>query len=79
MQRGGQQQRSTWYKPRDEMNKRRSRANCGSAHHHLADCITYKQGMKSWGYAPDKEDMSLTDEHEFYSGLIIQVGAMCFF
>ena len=39
---GNQPQRSSWYKPRDDMNKRRSCANCGSADHHLADYTTYK-------------------------------------
>ena len=58
MQGGSQPQRSSWYKPRDDMDKRRSCANCGSADHHVADCTTYKQGMKSLGYAPDEEDMS---------------------
>ena len=61
------------------MDKRRSCANCGSADHHVADCTTYKQGMKSLGYAPDEEDMSQMEEHEFYSGLIIKTGASCFF
>ena len=46
---GGQPQRSSWYKPRDDMDKRRSSANCGSADHHVGDCTTYKQGMKSLG------------------------------
>ena len=72
---GGQPQRSSWYKPRDDMDKRRSCANCGSADHHVADCTTYKQGMKSLGYAPDEEDMSQMEEHEYYSGLIIKIGA----
>ena len=31
------------------------------------------------GYAPDEEDMSQMEEHEFYSGLIIKIGARCFF
>ena len=35
--------------------------------------------MKSLGYAPDEEDMSQMEEHEFYSGLIIKIGARCFF
>ena len=52
---------------------------CGSADHHVVDCTTYKQGMKSLGYAPDKEDISQTEEHEFYSGFIIKIGARCFF
>ena len=76
---GNQPQRSSWYKPRDVMDKRRSCANCGSADHHVADCTTYKQGMKSLGYAPDEEGMSQMEEHEFYSGLIIKIGARCFF
>ena len=79
MQGGGKQQRSSWYKPRDDMDKRRSCTNRGPADHHVADCTTYKQGMKSLGYALDEEDMSQTEEHEIYSGLIIKIGAMCFF
>ena len=35
--------------------------------------------MKSLGCAPDEEDMSQMEEHEFYSGLIIKIGARCFF
>ena len=50
-----------------------------SADHHVADCTTNKQGMKSLGYALDEEDMTQTEEHEFYSGLIIKIGARCFF
>ena len=79
MQGGSQPQRSSWYKPRDDMDKRRSCANCGSADYHVADCLTCKQGMKSLGYAPDEEDMSQAEEHEFYNGLIIKIGARCFF
>ena len=79
MQGGSQPQRSSWYKTRDDMDKRRSCANCGSTDHHVADCTTYKQGMKSLGYAPDEEDMSQMEEHEYYSGLIIKIGARCFF
>ena len=79
MQGRSQPQRSSWYKPRDDIGKRRTCANCGSADHHAADCTTYKQGMKSLGYATDEEDMSQIEEHEFYSGLIIKIGARCFF
>ena len=35
--------------------------------------------MKSPGYAPDEKDMSRMEENEFYSGLIIKIGARCFF
>ena len=79
MQGWSQPQRSSWYKPRHDMDKRRSCANCGSTDHHVADCTTYKQGTKSLGYAPDEEDMSQMEEHEYYSGLIVKIGAKCFF
>ena len=35
--------------------------------------------MKSLGYTPDEEDMSQMEEQNFYSGLIIKIGARCFF
>ena len=35
--------------------------------------------MKSLGYALDEEDMSQMEEHEYYSGSIIKIGARCFF
>ena len=73
-----QQQMSSWYKPRDDMDKRRSCVNCGSADHHVADCTTYKQGMRSLGFTPDEEDMSQVEEHKSYSGLIIEIGVRCF-
>ena len=63
--------------PEEMRQKSREYIN-GSTDHHVADCTTYKQGMKNLGYA-DGEDMSQTEEHEFYSGLIIKVGARCFF
>ena len=44
----------------------------------MADCTTYKQGMKILEYAPDEEDMSQTEKHEFYSDSIIKIGARCF-
>ena len=76
---GSQLQRSSWYNHRYDMDKHRSCANCGSADHHVADFTTYKQGMKSLGYAPEEDDMSQTEEHKFYSGLIFKIGARCFF
>ena len=35
--------------------------------------------MKSLDYAPDEENMSQTEEHDLYRGLIIKIGARCFF
>ena len=67
LQGGSQAQRSSRYKLRDDMDKRRFCANCGSADHHVAHCTTYKQGMKNLGYAPEEEDMNHTEEREFYS------------
>ena len=40
---------SSWYKPRDDMDKRRSCANCGSMDHHVSACSAYKQNMKAIG------------------------------
>ena len=44
----------------------------------MADCTIYNQGMKGLGYAPEEEDINQTEEHQFYSGLIIKIGARCF-
>ena len=74
-----QQQMSTCYKPRDDMNKRRSCANCGSAEHHLDDCTSYKQGMKSLRCTPHEDDINQMKEHEFFSGLMMKIDARCFF
>ena len=38
----------------------------------------FGSGMKGH-QAPDEEDTSQMEEHEFYSGLIIKIGARCFF
>ena len=56
-----------------------AKAMCKSADHHVADCTTYKQGMNSLRYTPDEDDMSQMEEHEFCSGLVIKIGAKCFF
>ena len=64
LEKASQQKRSTWKKPRDDMDKRRSCANCGSADHHLAGCTSYKQEIKSLGYATDEVDMCQMEEHE---------------
>ena len=41
---------SSWYRPRNDMDKRRSCANCGSMDHHVSACSAYKQNMKVIGY-----------------------------
>ena len=60
------------------MDKRRSCANCGSVDHHVADCISYKQGLKSLRYAPDETGIHQMEELEFYSSLLIKIGARSF-
>ena len=60
------------------MDRCMSCANCGSMDHHVADCTTYKQGMKNLRYAPEEEDMNQTEEHQLYRGLIIKIGARFF-
>ena len=47
---GPANQGNNWYKPRDNMDKRRSCANCSSTDHHVSACPTYKQGMKAIGF-----------------------------
>ena len=44
---------SSWYRTRDEMDKKRSCASCGSMDHHFLACSTYKQNMKMIGYFLD--------------------------
>ena len=50
---------SSWYRSRDDMDKRRSFANCGSMDHHVSTCSAYKQNMKAIGYFLD--DVDATD------------------
>ena len=69
-------QRSTWYKPKNDLDKRRLCANCRLADHHVADCTSYKQGMKSLEYTPDEDAMNQLDELEFYSGFLFKIGAL---
>ena len=44
---GPANQGNNWYKPRDNMDKRRSCANCSSTDHHVSAYPTHKQGMKA--------------------------------
>ena len=53
---------SSWYKPRDDMDKRRSCANSGSMDHHVSACSVYKQNMKAIVYFLDDVDTKSTLE-----------------
>ena len=70
---------SSWYKPRDEMDKRRSCANCGSMDHHVSACSAYKQNMKAIGYFLEDVDATDEDHEEYVRGLIVKYGPRCFF
>ena len=72
-------QGNNWYKPRDDMDKRRSCANCSSTDHHVSACPTYKQGMKAIGFSLEDEDASELDHEDFMRGVIAKFGPRCFF
>ena len=62
---------SSWYRPRVDMDKRRSCANFGSIDHHVSACSTYKLNMKAI-----VDDVNATDEEhgEYVKGLIMKYG-----
>ena len=76
---GPANQGNNWYKPRDDMEKRRSCANCSSTDHHVSACPTYKQGMKAIGFSLEDEDASEVDHEDFMRGVIAKFGPRCFF
>ena len=76
---GPANQGNNWYKPRDDMDKRRSCANCSLTDHHVSACPTYKQGMKAIGLSLEDEDASEVDHEDFMRGVIAKFGPRCFF
>ena len=76
---GPANQGNNWYKPRDDMDKRRSCANCSSTDHHVSACPNYKQGMKAIGLSLEDEDASELDHEDFMRGVIAKFGPRCFF
>ena len=76
---GPANQGNNWYKPSDDMDKRRSCANCSSTDHHVSACPTYKQGMKAIGLSLEDKDASEVDHEDFMRGVIAKFGARCFF
>ena len=76
---GPANQGNNWYKPRDDMDKRRSCANCSSTDHHVSACPTYKQSMKAIGFSLEDEDASELDHEDFMRGVIAKFGPKCFF
>ena len=76
---GPANQGNNWYKPRDDMDKRRSCANCSSTDHHVSACPAYKQGMKAIGFSLEDEGASKLDHEDFMRGVIAKFGPRCFF
>ena len=76
---GPANQGNNWYKPWDDMDKRRSCANCSSTDHLVSACPTYKQGMKAIGFSLGDEDASKLDHEDFMRGVIAKFGPRCFF
>ena len=76
---GPANQGNNWYKPRDDMDKRRSCANCSSTDHHVSACPAYKQGMKAIGFILEDEDASELDHEDFMREVIAKFGPRCFF
>ena len=76
---GPANQGNNWYKPMDDMDKRRSCANCSSTDHHVSACPTYKQGMKAIDCSLVDEDASEVDHEDFMRGVIAKFGPRCFF
>ena len=72
-------QGNNWCKPRNDLDKRRSCANCSSKDHHVSACQTYKQGMKAISFSLDDEDASEVDHEDIMRGVIAKFGPRCFF
>ena len=58
-------QGNNWYKPSDDMDKRRSCAKCSLTDHHVSARPTYKQGMKAISFSLEDEDASEVDHEDF--------------
>ena len=58
-------QRNSWYKPRYDMDKRSSCANCSSTDHHVSACPTYKTGLKAIDFSLEEKHASEIDHEDF--------------
>ena len=76
---GPANQGNNWYKPRHDMDKRRSCAKCSSTDHHVSACPTYKHGMKAMSFSLEDEDASEVNHEDFMRGLIAKFGPSCSF
>ena len=69
----------SWYRLRDDMDKKRSCSNRCSMDHHVSPCSAYKQHMKAIGYFLDDVAATDEDQEEYVRGLIMRYGPKCFF
>ena len=76
---GTANQVNNWYKPRDDMDKRRSCANCSLVDHQVSACPTYKQGKKTIDFSLEDEKASEVDHEDFMRGVIAKFGPRCLF
>ena len=76
---GPANQGNNWFKPKDDMDKRRSSAKCSSTDHHVSACPNYKQGMREIGFSLEDENASEVDHEDFMRGVIAKFGSRCFF
>ena len=74
---GPANQGNNWYKPKDDMDERRSCAKCSD--HHVSAKPTYKHGMKAIGISLEDEDASEVDNEDFMRGVIAKFGPRYFF
>ena len=72
---GSRNQGNNWYKPRDDMDKRRSCANRSSTE----TGPKCKQGLKAIGFSLEDEDASEVDHEDFMRRVNAKFGPRCFF
>ena len=71
-------QDNNWYKPRDDIDRRRSCANCSSTDHHVSACPTYEEVLKAIGFSLEDEDASEVYHEDFMREVIAKFGPRCF-
>ena len=69
----------SWYRRRDEMDKKRSCAKCGLMDHHVPACSSCKQNMEATGYLLDDVDATHEGHEVNLRGLMMKSGPRCFF
>ena len=76
---GPANQCNNWCKPRDDIDKMRSCADCSFADHHVSECVNLKQGVKAIGFSLEGQDASDINHQDFMRGVIANFGPRFFF